>query len=55
MIDQLRTKLSKENPLNPILFELSMESGRLKALGDAPLNESNLNTLTQKIYKWKTT
>lgn len=53
MIDELRTKLSKENPLNPILFELSMESGRLKALGDAPLNENNLNTLIQKLNKWK--
>lgn len=52
MIDQLRTRLSKENPLNPILFELSMESGRLKALGDSPLNETNKNTLTQKINKW---
>ncbi len=53
MIDELRTKLSKENPLNPILFELSMESGRLKALGDNPLNENNLKTLIQKLQKWK--
>jgi len=54
MIDTLRTDLSKENPLNPILFELSMEAGRLKALGVNPLNDSNLNTLKSKIEKWKT-
>lgn len=53
MIDKLRTKLSKENPLNPILFELSMESGRLKALGNSPLNEKNLQTLMDKLRKWK--
>ena len=52
-IDQLRTKLSKENPLDPKLFELSMESGRLKALGDVPLNEKNMATLQEKITKWK--
>jgi hypothetical protein len=54
MIDALRTDLSKENPLNPILFELSMEAGRLKALGSNPLNDSNHNTLKSKIEKWKT-
>lgn len=53
MIDELRTNLSKSNPLDPRLFELSMESGRLKALGDNPLNENNLKTLTDKITKWK--
>ena len=53
MVDKLRTKLSKENPLNPILFELSMESGRLKALGSNPLNDKNLQTLIEKIQKWK--
>ncbi len=53
MIDRLRTNLSKENPLNPILFELSMESGRLKALGNAPLNEKNLQMLMDKLKKWK--
>ncbi|MHA1294363.1 MAG: hypothetical protein ACTSQJ_17095 [Promethearchaeota archaeon] len=53
MIDKLRTQLSKENPLNPILFELSMESGRLKALGNNPLNEKNLQTLQEKLQKWK--
>jgi len=53
MVDNLRTKLSKENPLNPILFELSMESGRLKALGSNPLNDKNLQTIIDKINKWK--
>ncbi|MHA1283745.1 MAG: hypothetical protein ACTSQP_14700 [Promethearchaeota archaeon] len=53
MIDKLRTQLSKENPLNPILFELSMESGRLKALGNTPLKENHLKTLEEKINKWK--
>ena len=53
MVDKLRTQLSKENPLNPILFELSMESGRLKALGSNPLNDKNLQTLLDKIKKWK--
>jgi hypothetical protein len=53
MVDKLRTQLSKENPLNPILFELSMESGRLKALGNNPLNDKNLQTLLEKIQKWK--
>ena len=53
MVDKLRTQLSKENPLNPILFELSMESGRLKALGNNPLNDKNLQTLLDKIKKWK--
>ncbi|MFO8019312.1 MAG: hypothetical protein R6U96_11795 [Promethearchaeia archaeon] len=52
-IDDLRTKLSKENPLDPKLFELSMESGRLKALGDVEINEKNMETLKSKINKWK--
>jgi hypothetical protein len=53
MIDALRTALSKANPLNPILFELSMEAGRLKSLGGNPLDESNIGSLQQKIDKWK--
>lgn len=53
MVDALRTKLSKENPLNPVLFELSMESGRLKALGSNPLNDKNKQTLIEKLNKWK--
>lgn len=53
MIDKIRTQLSKENPLNPILFELSMESGRLKALGNSPLQPNHLKTLEDKIAKWK--
>ncbi|MHA1150309.1 MAG: hypothetical protein ACTSR8_18945 [Promethearchaeota archaeon] len=53
MIDKIRTQLSKENPLNPILFELSMESGRLKALGNSPLQPNHLKTLEEKIAKWK--
>ena len=53
MIDKIRTQLSKENPLNPILFELSMESGRLKALGNTPLQPNHLKTLEEKIVKWK--
>ena len=53
MIDALRTALSKANPLNPILFELSMEAGRLKSLGANALDESNISSLQQKIDKWK--
>jgi len=53
MVDALRTTLSKENPLNPILFELSMESGRLKAVGANPLNDKNKQTLIEKLNKWK--
>lgn len=53
MIDNLRTQLSKINPLDSKLFELSMEAGRLKSLGDKPLDSNNIGTLEQKITKWK--
>ena len=53
MLEKVRTKLERENPLNPILFELSMESGRLKALGSSPLSDKNLQTLIDKTQKWK--
>ncbi|MFX1408737.1 MAG: hypothetical protein ACFFA6_00160 [Promethearchaeota archaeon] len=52
MLEKLRIKLQKENPLNPILFELSMESRRLQSLGNIPLNEHNLLILIEKIQKW---
>jgi hypothetical protein len=52
-LDNLRGSLAKANPLNPILFELSMEAGRLKSLGGAPLDGSNLDGLKQKVAKWK--
>ncbi len=41
----MRSQLSNENPLNPILFELSMEVGRLKSLGLKPLDDSELTGL----------
>jgi hypothetical protein len=53
ILDQLRTRLSKENPLNPILFELSMEAGRLKSFGAKPLSGSDINALEMKIQKWR--
>lgn len=53
MIDALRTTLSKINPLNPVLFELSMEAGRLKSLGGNPLDAANIQGLKTKIEKWK--
>jgi hypothetical protein len=53
MLDALRTSLSKANPLNPILFELSMEAGRLKSLGDSGLDGSNITSFQAKIQKWK--
>lgn len=52
MLEKIRTKLENENPLNPILFELSMESRRLRSLGNVPLNEYNLQILLEKIHKW---
>lgn len=52
MLEKIRTKLENENPLNPILFELSMESRRLRSLGNVPLNEYNLQILLDKIQKW---
>lgn len=53
MLDSIRTALAKANPLNPTLFELSMEAGRLKSLGGAPLDPANQGGLDQKIQKWK--
>ncbi|MBD3352082.1 MAG: hypothetical protein GF364_11400 [Candidatus Lokiarchaeota archaeon] len=53
MIDKLRSELSKANPLDSKLFELSMEAGRLKSLGDKALDQNALSTLEQKINKWK--
>jgi hypothetical protein len=51
-LDKIRRRLENENPLNPILFELSVESRRLKALGNVPLDEYNLKVLMEKIKKW---
>jgi hypothetical protein len=48
-LEKIRKKLENENPLNPILFELSVESKRLKALGNIPLDEYNLKILMEKI------
>jgi hypothetical protein len=53
MLDALRTSLSKSNPLNPILFELSMEAGRLKSLGGNPLDPAGIDAIRTKIDKWK--
>lgn len=53
MIDEIRLTLSNKNPLNPILFELSMEAGRLKSLGENRLNNQDFQILEQKIYSWK--
>ncbi|MHA1871689.1 MAG: hypothetical protein ACTSXF_12140 [Promethearchaeota archaeon] len=53
MIDQLRSDLSKKNPLNPILFELSMEAGRLKSLGSKTLDAAGIQGLAAKIQNWK--
>lgn len=53
MIDEIRLTLSHKNPLNPILFELSMEAGRLKSLGENQLNDQDFQILEQKIYSWK--
>ncbi|MFX0041406.1 MAG: hypothetical protein ACFE8L_00710 [Candidatus Hodarchaeota archaeon] len=52
MLEKIRTKLENENPLNPILFELSMESRRLKSLGNIPLDPHNLQILIEKLHKW---
>jgi len=52
MLEKIRTKLENENPLNPILFELSMESRRLRSLGNMPLDANNLQILTNKLQKW---
>jgi len=53
MIDQLRSELSKINPLDSKLFELSMEAGRLKSLGTKILDANGIGVLQQKIIKWK--
>jgi DNA repair exonuclease SbcCD ATPase subunit len=52
MLEKIRTKLENENPLNPILFELSMESRRLKSVGNVPLDAHNLQILIEKLNKW---
>ena len=52
-LDALRSQLSKENPLNPILFELSMEAGRLKSLGTKTLTGADLSGFEIKINSWK--
>ncbi len=52
MLEKIRAKLENENPLNPILFELSMESRRLKSLGNTPLDAYNLQILIEKLQKW---
>src|SRR6056297_496863 len=53
MLDALRTSISKSDPLSPILFELSMEAGKLKSLGDKPVEGGNLSGLETKVEKWK--
>ncbi len=52
-LDQLRSQLSKENPLNPVLFELSMEAGRLKSLGAKTLSGADLSGFEIKVNAWK--
>ncbi len=52
-LDQLRSQLSKENPLNPVLFELSMEAGRLKSLGSKSLAGADLSGFEIKVSSWK--
>ena len=53
LLDGLRSALSKENPLNPILFELSMEAGRLKSLGNKKLSGADLSGFEIKVNSWK--
>jgi flagellin-specific chaperone FliS len=53
MLDQIRSDLSKVNPLDSKLFELSMEAGRLKSLGAKSLDDNGIATLEGKINKWK--
>jgi hypothetical protein len=53
MLDQIRSELSKINPLDSKLFELSMEAGRLKSLGAKSLDSNGISTLEGKINKWK--
>ncbi len=52
-LDTLRSQLSKENPLNPVLFELSMEAGRLKSLGGKTLGGADMSGFEIKINSWK--
>ncbi len=52
-LDSLRSQLSKENPLNPVLFELSMEAGRLKSLGGKNLSGADLSGFEIKVNSWK--
>ncbi len=52
-LDVLRSQLSKENPLNPVLFELSMEAGRLKSLGGKSLTGADLSGFEIKVNSWK--
>jgi hypothetical protein len=52
-LDTLRSQLSKENPLNPVLFELSMEAGRLKSLGGKSLTGADLSGFEIKVNSWK--
>jgi len=53
MLDQIRAQLASANPLNPVLFELSMEAGRLKSLGSKSLDGAAIGTLETKINNWK--
>lgn len=53
MLDTLRANLSKVNPLNPILFELSMEAGRLKSLGQKTLSDADVAALETKVSNWR--
>jgi hypothetical protein len=53
MIDLIRTNLAKANPLNPILFELTIEAGRLKSMGSKALDPPAITQLQQKVDKWK--
>jgi hypothetical protein len=53
MIDSARSEISKLNSLNPILFELSMEAGRLKIMGEKSLNQDGIEKLEELINKWK--
>ena len=53
MIDSARSEISKSNSLNPILFELSMEAGRLKILGEKSLTQEGIDKLEELANKWK--
>ncbi len=45
----LRSQLSKENPLDPVLFELSMEAGRLKSCQKEWLDTAELEQIIAKL------